>query len=274
MVPGRPDGQRRRGDRRQLGRRPGHARRQVRPVPVQRCGQRSRPGQVRDGLVEVPRAAGERAQPGPVIVLDGRLRDPVELEEQRVPGHLVLPQGGRRERVRHRDSGQRADPVRAHDGREPGHSRAPVVPHHVRSRHAQLVQERADVADHIPQRVGADLGRAFRAPETAQVRGDDPVSAGGQGRHLVPPQPGRVRPAVQQQDGVAVTVFLDVEGDAVRLDDPAVVLAGHAPDHGTRPGGWRSRFAGVTRPGTAAAGRRPASRRPPTRPARRGPARG
>ena len=240
MVPGRPDGQGRRGDRRQLGRGPGHARREVRPVPVQRRGQRSRPGQVRDGLVEVPVAAGERAQPGPVVMLDGRLRDAVELEEQLIPGHLVLPHGGRRERVRHRDRGQRADPVRAEDGGEPGHRRAPVVADHVRRLDAELVQQRADVADDVPQPVGADLGRVLRAPETAHVRRDDPVTAGRQDRDLMPPQPGRIRPAVQQQDRVAVAVILDVQGDAVRLDDPAIVWARHDPDHGTTPSGARA----------------------------------
>ena len=229
MVFGRPDAQGRRGDRRQGGRGAGHPRREVGPVPVQRRGQRTRPGQVRDGRLEVSVPAAERAQPGPVVVLDGRLRDAIELEEELIPGHLVLPHGGRRERVRHRDRGQRADAVRAEDGGQPGHRRAPVVPDHVRRRHAESVKERADVADHVPQPVGTDLSRALRAPETAHVRRDDPVTAGRQDRNLVPPQPRRIRPAVQEEDGDAVAVFLDVEGDAVRLDDPAIVCARHDP---------------------------------------------
>ena len=225
MVFGRPDAHGRRGDRRQRGPGAGHPRRQVSPVPVQRRGQRTRPGQVRDGRLDVPVAAAERAQPGPVVVLDGRLRDAIELEEELIPGHLVLPQGGRRERVRHRDHGQRADAVRAEDSGEPGHCRTPVVPDHVRGLHAEPVEECADVADHVPQPVGTDLSRVFRAPETAQVRCDDPIAAGRQDRNLVPPQPRRVRPAVQEYDRDAVAVFLDVEGNAVRLDDPASLSA-------------------------------------------------
>jgi hypothetical protein len=45
----------------------------------------------------------------------------------------------------------------------------------------------------------------------------------------MPPEPGRIRPAVQQQDRDAVAVILDVEGDAVGLDDPAIVWARHDP---------------------------------------------
>ena len=45
----------------------------------------------------------------------------------------------------------------------------------------------------------------------------------------MPPEPGRIRPAVQQQDRVAVAVLLDVQGNAVRLDHPAIVWARHAP---------------------------------------------
>ncbi len=158
-------------------------------------------------------------------MLDGRLRDAIELEEQLIPGHLVLPQGGRRERVRHRDHGQRAHPVRAEDGREPGHRRPPVVADHVRRLHAESVKECADVADHVSQPVGADLSRALGTSETAHVRRDDPVTAGRQDWNLVPPQPRRVRPAVQEKDRDAVAMFLDVQGNAVRLDDPAVVSA-------------------------------------------------
>jgi hypothetical protein len=37
---------------------------------------------------------------------------------------------------------------------------------------------------------------------------------------------------VQEQDRDALAVVLDIQGDAVRLDDPAVVWAHHDPDHG------------------------------------------
>jgi len=160
-------------------------------------------------------------------MLDGRLRDAIKLEEELIPGHLVLPHGGRRERVRHRDRGQRPDAVRAEDSGQPGHRRAPVVPDDVRRRHVQSVKERGDVADHVPQPIGTNLSRALRAPEAAHVRRDDPVTAGRQDRNLVPPQPRRIRPAMQEYDRDAVAVFLDVEGNAVRLDKPAGVCARH-----------------------------------------------
>ena len=102
------------------------ARRQVGPGPVQRRGQRARPGQVGDPLVSVPVAPAERPQPRPLVGLDGRLGDAGELEEQLIPGHLVLPQGDRCERVRHRDDHNPADPVRGERGRGPRHRRATI----------------------------------------------------------------------------------------------------------------------------------------------------
>src|SRR5271170_2176089 len=75
MVSGRPYAHDRGGYRRQLPpwcRQPGG---EVGPVPVQRRGERSWTGQVCYPLLLVPVAAGERPQPGPVVVLDGRFGD-------------------------------------------------------------------------------------------------------------------------------------------------------------------------------------------------------
>src|SRR5580693_7257765 len=76
--------------------------------------------QVRDPLLLVPVTPGEHTQPGPVVVLEGRLGDAGELEEQLVPGHLTGSEGRRGPRMRHGDHGQRADPVWAEYGGEPG----------------------------------------------------------------------------------------------------------------------------------------------------------
>jgi len=91
-------------------------------------------------LLEVSVTPAERAQPGPVVVLDGRLGDAGELEEQLVPRHLLLPQRRRGLQVRHGDRGERPDPVRAQHGREPRHRRAPVMADDVRPVQTEPVQ--------------------------------------------------------------------------------------------------------------------------------------
>src|ERR1017187_7163963 len=99
-----------------------------------------RAGTGRDRLLEVPVATAERAQPGPVVVGDGGLGDVGELEEQLVPGYLLLAYGDRGTWMRHRDRGQRADAVRAEHRRQPGDRRPPVMADHVRLVDVQLVQ--------------------------------------------------------------------------------------------------------------------------------------
>jgi len=237
MVAGRPDAEGRCEDRRERGCWPRHARREVGPVPVQRRGERSGPGQVGDRLLEISVAPAKGAQPGPVVVLDGRLGDAGELEEQLVPRHLVLPQGRRGQRVRHGDHGKRPDAVRAQHGREPRHRRAPVMADDVRPVQAEPVQYRGHVGDRVPQPVRGHVGGALRAPEPAHVRRDDPEPVGRQERDLMAPEPGGIRPAVQEQDGDPIAMIFDVQGDLVQLENLSFLRARHDPDDGTRPAG-------------------------------------
>jgi hypothetical protein len=215
VVAGRPDAESRGQDRRERACRCRRARREVGPVPVQRRGERSRPGQVGDRLPEIPVAPAERAQPGPVVVLDGRLGDVGELEKQLVPRHLLLPQGRRGLRVRHRDHGERPDSVWAQHGREPRHRRAPVMADDVHSIQAEPVQYRGHVGHHVRQPVRGHVSGTLRAPEPPQIRRDDPEPVGHQERDLMAPEPGGIRPAVQEQDRDAVAMILDVQTDPV-----------------------------------------------------------
>jgi hypothetical protein len=61
-----------------------------------------------------------------------------------------------------RDCGERADPVLGEDGGQPRHPGAPVVADDVGLVDAEVVQDRADVADYVAQAVPGDLGRSDR----------------------------------------------------------------------------------------------------------------
>jgi hypothetical protein len=52
------------------------------------------------------------------------------------------------------------------------------------------------------------------------------------------PEPGGIRPAVQEQDRVAVAMILDVQADPVKLKNLSFLRARHDPDDGTCPLGW------------------------------------
>src|SRR5579863_2424909 len=180
----------------------------------------SRPGQLLDPLADVPVAPAEHPQPRPVIGPDGRLGDVGELEEQLIPGHLVLPQGDRRERVRHRDDHEAAHPVRGNRGREPRHRRAPVMADDVCRLDAEGVQQPGHVRHHVLQPVGGDLLRAAGPAESAQVRRDHPETVTHQDRHLIAPEPRGIGETVHEQHRDADAVLLDVQGYAVDLDEP------------------------------------------------------
>src|SRR5579875_635749 len=167
MVVGRPDAERRDSHGRKLRRRSWHPGSEVGPVPVQRRGEGARPGQVAHVALLVAVAAAEPAQPGPGVVGKRRLRDALELEEELVPGHLVLPEGPRRARVADRQHDELLDPARLEHGDEPSGGRSPVVPHDVRGFDPERVEYSGHVADRVGKGVVGDRGRAARAPEPA-----------------------------------------------------------------------------------------------------------
>jgi hypothetical protein len=51
------------------------------------------------------------------------------------------------------------------------------------------------------------------------------------------PEPGGIRPAVQEQDGDPIAMIFDVQGDLVQLENLSFLRARHDPDDGTRPAG-------------------------------------
>src|SRR5262245_23557098 len=189
----------------------------------------------------------ELAQPRPVVELDRRLGDALELEEQLVPRHLLLPDGARGARVPHREHGQLPDPVREEHGREPGHGRAPVVPDDVRRPGAGRVEHRRHVPDHPGQLVDGHLRRAVRAPEAPHVRHDHPEAVAGQERGLVAPQVARVRPAVDEQHRGSAPVLLHVEPDPADRDLPDPDLAHAGGCYPCWPGGRYAWVAALAR---------------------------
>ena len=87
------------------------------------------------------------------------------------------------------------------------------MPDHVRSLDAERVEYAGHVAYRVGQRVAGHLGRATRPPEPPHVRRDRTEAMPGEERDLVPPQVGRVRPAVDEQHRGALAMVLDVERD-------------------------------------------------------------
>jgi hypothetical protein len=123
--------------------------------------------------------------------------------------------------MRHGYDDELPDPIRDEHGRQPGHGGSKVVADDVGRLNAESVQDPGHVHDRVPQRVGGHAVRPVRTAEPAHVRCDDPEPPSSQERDLVPPQARRIRPAVQQNHRDAASVLLDVQGDAVHLDEPS-----------------------------------------------------
>jgi hypothetical protein len=95
--------------------------------------------------------------------------------------------------------------------------------HHMRPAGPGLCQDRQDVPGKNRDRVGADGFRLVGASVTAQVGDDDLEPGFGERGRLMPPEPGGVWKAVQQQDRrPTVTMYLVFNADPVDL------YSGHA----------------------------------------------
>ena len=200
QVAVRPDAERGRGHRGELGRRGGRSRREVGAIPVERRGERARLGQAGDGAVDVLVAGCQLAELGPAVVPRGspwrRLRTgrTADTRTSRAAARVI----GVSE-MRHLQRGQCPHSVGQVHGGEPGHRRTPVMPDHVRPRRTAGVEDGRHVGDRVSQLImRPDLsgGRSRPKPRRSGVITRKPCAArtgtcGATARG--------VRPAVQQQ---------------------------------------------------------------------------
>jgi hypothetical protein len=85
-----------------------------------------------------------------------------------------------------------------------------------------VVVEHADhVADELDDAVRLHRGRLVGVAEPAQVEGDRPVAGGRERRDLAAPQLVGVGPPVDQQHGRTAAGVLDVDADAVDVNERA-----------------------------------------------------
>jgi hypothetical protein len=120
--------------------------------------------------------------------------------------------------MRHGDDHEPVDPLGAAYRGQPGHRRAEVMPDHVRGLEAERVEYPGHIADGVCQPVRGHVAGALGPSQSAQVRCDHPEPVRHQERHLMPPQPRRIRETVQQHDRGTSTLIGHVQGDAVHLD--------------------------------------------------------
>src|SRR5215475_5195899 len=90
--------------------------------------------------------------------------------------------------------------------------------HHMRPASPGICQDRQDVPGKNRDRISADVRWLVGAPVAAQVGDDHPEPGSGERGRLMPPQPGRVGKAMQEQDGRAIlTMYVVFDADPVDL---------------------------------------------------------
>jgi hypothetical protein len=102
------------------------------------------------------------------------------------------------------------------------------VADNVRTLDTQMVHYPKNVANEGGDAVGLDAFRLVGCAEAAEVGDDDFEPDFGQCRHLLAPQTPGVREAVEQDDGLAFSIDLDLDTYTVDIDAHLVLLSKHS----------------------------------------------
>jgi hypothetical protein len=105
-------------------------------------------------------------------LLQPRLSDSLELEEQLVPSHLPLPQRTRSEWMWHREHDKLVNAMWMGRRREPRRGGSPVVANDVRCVDTERVENADHIAGSVLQGIRAYSFGAIGASESTQVRRD------------------------------------------------------------------------------------------------------
>jgi hypothetical protein len=132
----------------------------------------------------------------PIVVLQRRFRNSLELEQRLVPAHLSLSQRARRRWVSHRKNHKPVNAIRVRRSRQLCHRGSPVVTNDVRGFDSGRVENAGHIDDHILKRIRGHSFRPIGAPEATLVRCDGAEVVRDVEWNLVAPRIRRVRPSV------------------------------------------------------------------------------
>src|ERR1700691_922564 len=150
-------------------------------------------------------------------MLQPSFRDSLKLKEQLVPGHLPLPQCGRRKWMWDRENDELLDTIRMSYSREPRHGSSPVVSNNIRCADIERVKDTHHIGDGVLQQICGHSFRAIGATKAAEVGGNCMEAVRDEERHLFVPEVGRIRPPVQQEDRPATPLVLHMKRNSVNL---------------------------------------------------------
>ena len=127
------------------------------------------------------------------------------------------------------ESYQMVDPLRHQRPGRPCESGPPIVANKVRPLDTEMVQYPEDVANEGGDSVLLDPFRLVGGAEAAKVGDDYLEPSPGQRRHLLAPQPPRVREAVEQDYGLAFSSYLDLDTYPIDIYAHVVSPSTHNP---------------------------------------------
>ena len=121
-------------------------------------------------------------------------------------------------RKANRQCDQVVDRGRCGASQRPRQRRAPIMSYDMGPPGPSVRHDGEHILDQQLERVRVDGLGLVRAPVAAQVRHDDPESGRRQRRYLVPPDPPRIRKAVQQHNRRSLSRHVVLDTDPVDLD--------------------------------------------------------